>query len=182
MNVLSTPYFYFKYRAPNAGNFIEVLESHSEEQIDNSKFRWGEQCIVDTIPLKQGDYHDLLQPSLKLLGNEINSNFRYLMQDPWLNCYKRGSFQEIHDHAGNDLSCVFFVNSCAGFSEFFFFDRNSALLSKPMKYLVNYENISKVEYEAGDILFFPAHMLHGVTPHKSDIVRKTFSVNFNLDV
>ena len=29
-------------------------------------------------------------------------------------------------------------------------------------------------------MFFPGYMLHGVSPHKSDIIRKTLS--FNLDI
>ena len=28
---------------------------------------------------------------------------------------------------------------------------------------------------------FPSHMFHGVTPHKSDITRKTFSFNVVID-
>ena len=30
----------------------------------------------------------------------------------------------------------------------------------------------------GDILFFPGHMLHGVSSHKHDNIRKTLSCNF----
>ena len=36
--------------------------------------------------------------------------------------------------------------------------------------------------ESGDIIFFPGHMLHGVTPHESDEVRITMSANFDLKV
>tara|TARA_R110002020_G_scaffold37239_1_gene112445 strand:+ start:35177 stop:35734 length:558 start_codon:yes stop_codon:yes gene_type:complete len=182
VNIIFSPSFYFKYRAPNAEELIGALEHYTEQDIDNSGFKWGKQCTIDRIPLEREDYHNMLEPSLMLLSKEVNLNFKYLMHAPWLNYYKRGSFQEIHGHEGNDMSCVFFANSGIGFSEFFFFDRNSVSLSIPMKSLVNYHNISKVEYEAGDILFFPSHMLHGVTPHKSDIVRKTFSVNFNLNI
>ena len=37
-----------------------------------------------------------------------------------------------------------------------------------------------IEPERGDILFFPSHMLHGVTPHKSDTPRITVSGNIKL--
>ena len=36
------------------------------------------------------------------------------------------------------------------------------------------------EYKAGQVLFFPGTMLHGVTPHKSDVVRETLSCNFDI--
>tara|TARA_Y100001963_G_scaffold158223_1_gene257109 strand:+ start:974 stop:1531 length:558 start_codon:yes stop_codon:yes gene_type:complete len=182
MKTIFSQSFYFKYQAPNAEDFIKVIETHSEERVNNSAFKWGELCDVDTLPLSRDSYADMIRPSLTLLSKEVNCNFKYLMGDPWLNYYKRNSFQEIHGHEGNDLSCVFFVNSGFGFSEFFFFDRNSTSLSAPMQSLVNYENISKVQYQAGDVLFFPGRLLHGVTPHRSDTIRKTFSVNFNLNI
>ena len=37
-----------------------------------------------------------------------------------------------------------------------------------------------VDSKRGDILFFPSHMLHGVSPHKSDIPRMTVSGNIEL--
>ena len=38
-------------------------------------------------------------------------------------------------------------------------------------------NIYYPEVKAGDVILFPSHMLHGVSPHGSDTVRKTFSFN-----
>ena len=39
---------------------------------------------------------------------------------------------------------------------------------------------STIEEKKGDILFFPSHMIHGVTPHQSDIPRITISGNISL--
>ena len=30
-------------------------------------------------------------------------------------------------------------------------------------------------------MFFSSHILHGVTSHENDEIRKTLSVNFNID-
>ena len=38
----------------------------------------------------------------------------------------------------------------------------------------------EIEPDKGDILFFPSHMLHGVSPHKSDTPRITISGNMTL--
>jgi len=32
----------------------------------------------------------------------------------------------------------------------------------------------------GEVIFFPGWLQHGVTPHKSDIVRKTLACNYNF--
>ena len=38
----------------------------------------------------------------------------------------------------------------------------------------------QIEPDKGDILFFPSHMLHGVSPHKSDTPRVTISGNITI--
>ena len=73
-----------------------------------------------------------------------------------------------------------FFNIGPNFSSFYFYDRNNTCLEENTKRLLQYSNNHHVDYKAGEVIFFPGHMLHGVTPHKSDEVRKTFSVNFNL--
>ena len=35
-------------------------------------------------------------------------------------------------------------------------------------------------FEKGDILFFPSHILHGLSSHNSDVIRKTLSFNFDI--
>ncbi len=182
MKELFKNYFYYKYQAPNAQELIDSLSSYTEESINNDKFKWGNACIIDRVPLKREDYYNLLRPSLELLMQDFGSKFNYDMYDPWLNFYRKGSFQDIHDHSQNDLACVFFLNDGDGFSNLYFYDRNSISLSRTLKSLLKYRNIHTVDTKSGDIIFFPAHMMHGVTPHNSDVVRKTFVTNFNLRV
>ena len=38
-----------------------------------------------------------------------------------------------------------------------------------------------IEGKKGDIVFFPSHMLHGVSPHQSDNPRVTISGNISID-
>ena len=37
-----------------------------------------------------------------------------------------------------------------------------------------------IEPDKGDIVFFPSHMIHGVSPHKSDNPRITVSGNITI--
>jgi len=172
--------FYYKYHAPNADQFINNLNKYTEKDIDNYPFQWGEECSVDRVPLKWEDYIDLLTPSIDLLSDEIGSSFKYTIQNPWLNFYNRGSYQETHDHSNHDIACVFFVNNGENFSYLYFQDRNSNAITPLLKPLLKHTNMYIPDIEAGDILFFPAHMLHGVTQQKSDVVRKSFAANLNI--
>ena len=64
--------------------------------------------------------------------------------------------------------------------EFYFYDRNSSQLTPSIKRLVDYSNAHGIKAKAGDILFFPSHMLHGVSPHRLDTPRTTISGNISV--
>ena len=180
MNFLFSSSFYTQHRAPNAEELIDIIDSYSRDKIDNSHFSWGKRCDVDRIPLRWQDFIDLLKPSIDLFGKEIKAAFDYVMYDPWISLYKRGQHQEIHEHGDNDISAVFFANSGKGFSDFYFQDRNSVFLSKRVKELIKYNAVYLPKVNAGDIIFFPSNLMHGVSPHNSDIIRKTLAINFTI--
>jgi|TARA_B100000073_G_scaffold24005_2_gene18716 hypothetical protein len=171
--------FYWHFRAPNAEEFIEAVEN-CHEPIDNDQFRWGKECVIDRVPLKWESWMSIVTPSLHEVANQMNRIFGFVMYDPWINYYKRGYFQEVHDHAMQDLAMVFFANDGEGFSKFCFTDRYSTSLRTEVKKLVGYQNIRGINYKAGDVIIFPGHLMHMVTPHQSDVTRKTFACNIQL--
>ena len=95
--------------------------------------------------------------------------------------YKRNYFQEVHDHGSVDISSVFFANDGVDFGKFFFIDRNSCNFSEIYEELISYTNYHQPTVKKGDIIFFSSHILHGVSSHENDEIRKTLSVNFKLN-
>tara|TARA_Y100000592_G_C5299432_1_gene234755 strand:- start:38 stop:598 length:561 start_codon:yes stop_codon:yes gene_type:complete len=178
-NLLFPNHFYWHFKAPNAEELISALNKETAD-IDNSQFDWSDLCDVDKIPLSWDDYIDLITPSLNHISGNLSKTFQTNICNPWINLYKPGQFQEMHDHPGYDLVCVFFVNSGENFSKFYFADRNAITIPVSMVHLLDLKSYQYVDYEAGDILFFPAQMMHGVTKHKSKIIRKSFSCNLKL--
>ena len=66
-------------------------------------------------------------------------------------------------------------------AKFYFLNERSRVTSEAWTGLSDTMGDSiSIEPERGDILFFPSHMLHGVTPHKSDTPRITVSGNIKL--
>ena len=177
-----TSEFYTIFPAPNADEFIDKInKSCNTKKIDNDHFDWGDKCKIDRIPLSWKDTIHLYKPSMELLYKELNKSFSYTLFDPWINLYKRGYHQEVHAHKGYDISSVFFVNDGENFSKLFFYDRNSCNFSSKYEQLISYANIHNLKYKKGDIAFFPSHLLHGVSPHGSDVIRKTMSVNISIN-
>ncbi len=177
-----------QYVAPNAKEIIDVINSYEQTSIDNTGFKWGEQCSLNRIPLKSDDWVSLLKPSLDLLANDFNVTFDFILSSPWINLYRKGDHQEVHDHLTSevgvrveDFVCVFAANEGEGFSKLYFRDRCDMVLTPGAQSLISdYYSVWMPDLKAGNIIFFPSHMLHGVSPQKSDIIRKTVACNFSI--
>ena len=175
--------FYWKYDIPNFEELKEYVDSHTE--INNHRMGWADQCLVDTTFIKSSKFVKYIKPSLDLFLKEaFYSNITLNAQYPWINYYKEGYFQEIHDHK-TDIASVFFLNDGEGFSEFYFYNRYNNLASNALMAALDDGDLNRGDkwtpkYKAGQVLFFPGTMLHGVTPHKSKVLRKTLSCNFNI--
>ena len=180
MNKIFSSNFFVKFKAVNADDLIKFIDGYDETSIDNSQFTWGKMCSSNKISLKWEDTMDLISPNLEYFANDIKSYFNYILYNPWINLYKRGDHQELHSHYPSHMSCVFFANSGEGFSKFYCKDRNSTNVHPRLAKVIGYNQEIVVQYNQGDILFFPSHILHGVSPHNSDIVRKTLSFNFDI--
>ena len=182
--MLTAPFvseFYTIFPAPNADELIEFVNKTSDtKDIDNDHFEWGSKCKIDRIPIPWQDAIELYQPSMELLYKELSKSFSYTFFDPWINLYKRGYYQEIHAHKGNDISSVFFANDGENFSKLFLSDRNHLNFSCQYEQLISYTNVFNIEYKKGDIVFFSSQLFHGVTAHENDEIRKTMSANITI--
>jgi len=175
--------FYWRFDIPNFDEMRDYVNSRKD--INNVKQTWSIDCKVDTIRLKALEVQSLIKPSFDLFSKSAfmkNANIK--MHDPWINLYTEDYFQEIHDHKV-DIASVFFINDGENFSNFYFYNRYNNCASTKLLSIINDEQFYAndkyfPEYSEGHVLFFPGSLLHGVTPHKSNIVRKTLSCNFDI--
>ena len=176
---------FFKFRAPNADEFIAAIEKHPKKIAnDDEEFAWGKLfSSSDKVALDYGTWGEYLIPSINHLSKLIGFDLEWSLDSCWMNLYKRGDFQEPHDHTGKikiDLCCVFFANSGKDFAEFFFFDVHHGRLGPFWSKVFGTDGVlifHEDVIQAGDILFFPPYLFHGVRPHNSDTIRTTFSAN-----
>lgn len=175
--------FYWCFDIPNFDEMRDFV--NSKQQADDIPQLWSIDCKVDTIKLQAQEVQSLIQPSFALFSEYAFSRSANIkMYDPWINLYKRGYFQEIHDHKV-DIASVFFINDGEGFSNFHFYNRYNNCASIKLLKRIDDEQMQNNDkyypkYTEGQVLFFPGTMLHGVTPHNSDVVRKTLSCNFEI--
>jgi len=170
--------FYFKSRISNLDEILDVADKLTEYRSENP--HWGAGCTVKTVSMDKVDWHPLLGCAIRKFSKELNWNKVINVDCPWINFYERNGFQEIHHHENCDFGAVIFLNDGKDFSRFFFKNRMCGLIPPTMDRIMDIGDEWIPEVTSGDVLFFPAYTLHGVTPHNSDVMRKTLAFNIKL--
>ena len=181
-------YFYSLMPLSNKEEVLKTLEKAKVDHEGSSHIEWNKYCSVKVEQLYVKDFASLLSPSVTIFLDNAGINDGIKLDSIWRNTYGLGGYQEIHDHivkSNSELSgCIFLEDQTEDASKFFFFNRQSSEISKKWKHVLGSNKIDVFNYflnpKAGDILFFPSYMLHGVTAHKSKKPRTTLSFNFNF--
>ena len=173
----------------------EIYPSNKEEMLDaienadlmpDQDCSWNDGCLVKFERLDFGNnFTEVFQPVLDQFFNEMGLNvdgLNLFLHEIWRNTYTKGFFQEIHDHFPHSLSGVVFLTAeQEGDGKFYFYHRHGSEVSKEWIELGFIGERKFVKAERGKVILFPSHMLHGVSLHKSDNIRKTVSFNINFD-
>lgn len=171
--------FFAQFQAINKDELTQELDKEVVTGVND--YAWSAKCDVSTKRLDTNKYTKLLKPSIDKFADSLQRKFNFVIDEAWLNSYEKGSYQEIHDHVPSDISCVFFLNHGTNFSEFYFRDRYSSDVSFKLRQALGFTDLWTPQINAGDILFFPSNVLHGVSKHKSDTLRKTFSCDIIIE-
>ena len=109
-----------------------------------------------------------------------------IMDNSWANKYDIGDYQEVHDHSDSmrtNISMVYFYDIDDDDVGFRFYNReHSTIKLLGIDEVLNTpdEQLTIPKVKDGDILMFPSHYLHLVSPHKGSKTRITFSANFKI--
>lgn len=175
-----------------SNNFYSIIDPPNKDEIllnaeiskltEDQEFSWADYCSIKVERLDlQEKFFPLFAPSLNIFFNELNldaNNLGIYCDEIWRNTYTRNFYQEIHNHSPLHLSGVLFLNDeQEGDGRFFFFNRDYSEVSKEWRHIGLLSDRKYIKAERGKILLFPSYMLHGVTIHKSDNIRKTLAFN-----
>ena len=172
------------YSIVNPENKNEIIEHClNAVELPEQEFEWGEHCLSQKVHLKLTGFSDLLKDSIiESVAEIIDVRYAYSLNEVWKNTYHRYYHQESHSHPNSELSFVIFMNDYSENDAKFYFlnERNRVTSTTWLSLSEGMEDSIYIEPKKGDILFFPSHMIHGVTPHQSDIPRITISGNISL--
>ena len=187
MSLIEVPFYNDFYSLISPENKDEIIEHcmNPDLELPKEEFQWGDECLSEKVYLKLTGFTEILKPSIiEVLTEVIDGDIPYgfAVEEVWKNTYHRYYHQEQHDHQGYELSFVIFLND---FREedarFYFLNERTRVCSGIWGDLSDMmPDTMVIEAEKGDIVFFPSHMIHGVSPHKSDNPRITVSGNITI--
>ena len=141
----------------NTSGTLNLIEDQNFKDLNN----WVKKMILE--------YIEKLKMSYKSY-NEFEG---------WFNVYKKGDYQEWHDHTGSVISCIYFLKSnkddCRVFFKPRFYDTHN------VTYNIDFKPSGFVSYESepGKLLIFRSYLQHYVEQKKNNEDRITLAYNFN---
>ena len=186
--MIETPFWndFFSLISPENQNEIIEHCMNPALELPKEEFEWGDECLSEKVHLKLTGFTELLKPYvIEVLSEVIDEGtpYGFSVEEVWKNTYHRYYHQEQHDHQGFELSFVIFMNDYQeNDAKFYFVNERTRLTSESWGDVSALMSDSlPIEGKKGDIVFFPSHMLHGVSPHQSDNPRVTISGNISID-
>lgn len=171
-----------------------IFHQELDDAISNVNIQSAETLWNDTVQTSftYSDKNNLLDTCPKLSSVICNSLLEYLnlfelknangihITESWANITEKGQFQHYHDHAGDDISGVFYHQSTNSA------DEGELVFKSPSPGIAQSRLMSgqpnKVYYppKKGRLMLFPSVLEHAVLPNKTNF--KRISISFNASI
>lgn len=163
----------FKYTVPdwnqNRDKILDLIPFNSEQWTKVEPHIAYTDYFNDEVQPYRKEFLEIVSPILSEFRNAANYKFNDVGQ-LWCQAYNRRDYHVPHDHGPVGYSCVFY----AKMSE----EHPSTLFFSPFSDETGFKTYQSVPCVEGDLLIFPAHLMHMAPPHDSEDER--IIISFNL--
>jgi len=181
------------YRAENLftenenQNFIkEIYKIKDKEKIKKGGKNWNTDVYntFDTFDLKKNNLLSKICTEVEnhtnIFARKLNSFYDYKVNESWFNFYKKGDFQEKHNHPNSIFSAVYFFSNPKNSGRLIFTSSEKDMF--PMKNIKQYTflNANLLQYSPTDrsIVIFRSFVTHMV--EKCNNTKPRITAAFNL--
>ena len=122
----------------------------------------------------------LMQVKLDLVTQVVNQYMPATHQtqfsaiSSWLNVKESGEVIEMHGHPDSSIASTYYINVPDSGGELYYLD--TGLVGQ------HSTSIKYIRPEAGDLIFFPSYVLHGVTANQDTELRVSLSTDFKYQL
>ncbi len=160
-------------------NVIEILIKENEGLRNSNKGGYHSKYIYNEKINKC-----LLEKSAELIVQNYNlKNVKISLLNLWINRNLKGNYNVPHIHPSSNFSGIYYVDVTKEGGELIFFraDRSSQML-ETQSFLKDkdFQEEFHIKPKKNQLLVFPSHLLHMVTPHFDNKPR--ISVSFNISI
>lgn len=126
--------------------------------------------------------HDWIFDEVEKFGSLIGfDNCECECGSSWFNFYEKYNFQEKHDHAGFDISAIYYYLTTRNTGDTVFYSPEP----RSVKMIYEQENeytwgSYRIQPQNGLLVIFKSNLIHGVSQNKSDDTRISFAYNFKI--
>jgi len=118
----------------------------------------------------------------------IAKNYDINVKNLWFNCNRYKDYNQMHNHAGCDISACYYLKAPKNSGNFILENPNSAFTSQlwyryPMAYYNEYNSGShKIAAKENKLIVFPSYVYHSVEPNMTDEDRISIAFNMNVNL
>ena len=172
----------------------EVFHKELDNAMSNVEIKSAEKIWNDTAQTSftYSSNNKLLDDCPELSRSIVNTMSEYLtyfnlenatgvgITGSWINVSERGQFQHYHDHAGDDISGVFYHQATGSTDEGEIVFKSPAPGIAQSRLMSGQSNKAYYPPKKGRLMLFPSVLEHAVLPNKTDL--KRISVSFNASI
>lgn len=161
-------------------NIQKITKSGGDEWISKSTYNTiNTKNLYDEI-----DFKDLLMwidNCIVEYCKSLNYTSNIISKSSWFNIYRKGDYQEYHNHIETDISCIYYLKGDEGSANTIFtdFDYLKHQISVT-KWTPDNSGSFTVNFKEGVLVVFKSDMLHCVEKHNLDTDRITIANNYKL--
>jgi uncharacterized protein (TIGR02466 family) len=113
----------------------------------------------------------------------VKENYKFRIDDYWININSKGSYNLPHTHAQSLFSCIVYIKTPKNSGDLLFFQNQ--ILQLGMSAFTKHNNaynFESVRYSVAEkrVIVFPSYVLHSVEENKSNEDRISISFNFSF--
>jgi len=116
---------------------------------------------------------------------EVDNEVGFKLENSWINRHSKGEFNTLHWHSNSMLSGVYYIDSAEGAGDIVFQKSHlwNNLFHDTVRVKYKNQNMLNadqffIQPNAGDIVLFPSHLEHQVTPNLTDTPRYSLAFNY----
>lgn len=161
---------------------LKIEKESSSLKISNRNGYHSPYLNIDPLIKK---FYDAIKPSVHAYVDtlQVKTPYNVYFDKPWININRKDGYAVPHNHPGSFLAAIYYIKTPPLCGDLCFYNTRTPNLFSLRYSDYTHENSSfwKVKPQVGNLIIFPADILHAVESNQSNEPRISLVFNIDLD-